>query len=105
MRNSLEESYKNKSCVWYVLSAPTNIVLPLFYYVWFRPISVPGLQYTSRCAGWENYYLKADDLEGTLEDTDSNLYFAKIKAKAQTPKNRVGEPRREPGFSHAFGQF
>lgn len=85
--------------------------------LWFRHISVWGpavSTLTSKCAGWENNYLKTVYLEGTLEDTDAvETSFYKNKGKArkrpkdlsQTPKTMVAELRQGPSFSHAFQQF
>lgn len=61
--------------------------------LWFRHISVLGpavSTLTSKCAGWENNYLKTVDLEGTLEDTDAfETSFYKNKGKAQKKTQKI----------------
>lgn len=55
--------------------------LPLYYAL--GPSVFQGLHNTSKCAAFENYYLRTVHLERTLEGADSTLHFTKIKANVQ----------------------
>ena len=81
-RSLRKAPYKNESHVQCALVVFNKHMVLLFLPYGLGPLRFQGLQSTIKSVGWENYYLKTVNLEGTLEDIDSTL-FTKIKTESQ----------------------